>query len=79
MQTGYGLALLLGVLIGGAMLLDDVITPKRKDPPPRVAMFHHGYRFDIRRLCPDQVITTFGSSRAKTPSRLRFTKKSESS
>ncbi|MAV68876.1 MAG: hypothetical protein CBC82_00920 [Cellvibrionales bacterium TMED122] len=46
MQTGYGPALLLGVLIGGAILLDDVITPKRKGPPPRVAMFHHGDGFD---------------------------------
>ena len=42
MQTGYGPALLLGVLIGGAILLDDVIAPERKGPPPRVAMFHHG-------------------------------------
>ena len=42
MKTGYGPALLLGVLIGGAILLDDVITPERKGPPPRVAMFHHG-------------------------------------
>ena len=42
MQPGYGPALLLGVLIGGAILLDDVITPERKGPPPRVAMFHHG-------------------------------------
>ena len=42
MQAGYGPALLLGVLIGGAILLDDVITPERKGPPPRVAMFHHG-------------------------------------
>ena len=42
MQTGYGPALLLGVLIGGAILLDDVITPERKGPPPRVAMFQHG-------------------------------------
>ena len=41
MQTGYGPALLLGVLIGGAILLDDVIAPERKGPPPRVAMFHH--------------------------------------
>ena len=45
-QTGYGPALLLGVLIGGAILLDDVITPERKGPPPRVAMFHHGDGFD---------------------------------
>ena len=42
MQAGYGPALLLGVLIGGAILLDDVISPERKGPPPRVAMFHHG-------------------------------------
>ena len=42
MQTSYGPALLLGALIGGAILLDDVITPERKGPPPRVAMFHHG-------------------------------------
>ena len=46
MQTGYGPALLLGVLIGGAILLDDVIIPERKGPPPRVAMFHHGDGFD---------------------------------
>lgn len=42
MQTGYGPALLLGVLVGGAILLDDVIAPERKGPPPRAAMFHHG-------------------------------------
>ena len=41
MQTGYGPALLLGMLIGGAILLDDVITPQRKSPPVRVAMSHH--------------------------------------
>ena len=46
MQVGYGPALLLGVLIGGAILLDDVITPERKGPPPRVATFHHGDGFD---------------------------------
>ncbi len=34
------------MLIGGAILLNDVITPKRKGPSPRVAMFHHGDRFD---------------------------------
>ena len=51
MQTGYGPALLLGVLIGGAILLDDVITPERKGPPPRVAMFHHGEDgFDAKAL-----------------------------
>ncbi len=27
-------------------MLDDVITPERKGPPPRIAMFHHGDRFD---------------------------------
>lgn len=42
MLNHYGPALLLGVLIGGAILLDDVITPERKGHPPRVAMFHHG-------------------------------------
>ena len=51
MKTGYGPALLLGVLIGGAILLDDVITPERKGPPPRVAMFHHGEGgFDAKAL-----------------------------
>ena len=42
MTSHYGPALLLGVLIGGAILLDDVITPKHKGPPSRVAMIHHG-------------------------------------
>lgn len=42
MQTGHGPALLLGTLIGGAILLDDVITPERRGPPPRVVMLHHG-------------------------------------
>ena len=42
MQSGYGPALVLGLLIGGAILLDDVITPERNSPPPRMAMFHHG-------------------------------------
>ena len=42
MQTGYGPALLLGVLIGGAILLDDVIAPERYGAPPRMPMFHHG-------------------------------------
>ena len=46
MHAGHGLALLLGVLIGDAILLDDVITPERKGPPPRVAMLHHGDEFD---------------------------------
>ena len=51
MKTGYGPALLLGVLIGGAILLDDVITPERKGPPPGVAMFHHGEGgFDAKAL-----------------------------
>ena len=53
MQTGYGPALLLGVLIGGAILLDDVITPERKGPPPRVAMFHHGEGVEsVKNLTP---------------------------
>ena len=48
MQTGYGPALLLGVLIGGAILLDDVSTPERKGPAPRVAMIHHdGSEFEL--------------------------------
>jgi len=42
MQSGYGPALVLGVLIGGAILLDDVITPERNSAPARMAMFHHG-------------------------------------
>ena len=42
MKSNYGPALLLGALIGGAILLDDVITPERKSHPTRVAMFHHG-------------------------------------
>ena len=42
MQPGYGPALLLGVLIGGAILMDDVITPERNGAPPRMPMFHHG-------------------------------------
>ena len=42
MQSHYGPALLLGALIGGAILLDDVITPEHTGPPPRVAMIHHG-------------------------------------
>ena len=46
MQTGYGPALLVGLLIGSAILLDDVITPERKGPPPRVAMFHYGDGFN---------------------------------
>ena len=53
MQTGYGPALLLGLLIGGAILLDDVITPEREGPPPRVAMFHHGDRFNQPTALPD--------------------------
>ena len=42
MKSNYGPALLLGALIGGAILLDDVITPERKSHPTSVAMFHHG-------------------------------------
>ena len=53
MQTGYGPALLLGLLIGGAILLDDIITPERKGHPPRVAMFHHGEGLDsVKNLTP---------------------------
>ena len=53
MQTGYGPALLLGVLIGGSILLDDVITPERKGPSPRVAMFHHGEGMEsVKNLTP---------------------------
>ena len=42
MQSHYGPALLLGALIGGAILLDDVITPDHQGSAPRVAMIHHG-------------------------------------
>ena len=66
MQTGYGPAMLLGVLIGGAILLDDVITPERKGPPPRVAMFHHGDGFDDPKALSRSGDQTFGSSRATT-------------
>lgn len=53
MQSNYGPALLLGALIGGAILLDDVITPERKGHPPRVAMFHHGEGIDsMQNLAP---------------------------
>ena len=54
MQSNYGPALLLGALIGGAILLDDVITPEPKSHPPRVAMFHHGENLgDIEALAPE--------------------------
>jgi len=42
MQLHYGPALLLGTLIGGAILLDDVITPDHQGSAPRVTMLHHG-------------------------------------
>jgi len=42
MQSHYGPALLLGALIGGAILLDDVITPDHQRSAPRVAILHHG-------------------------------------
>ena len=42
MQSHYGPALLLGTLIGGAILLDDVITPDHQGSAPRVAIRHHG-------------------------------------
>jgi len=55
MQSGYGPALVLGVLIGGAILLDDVITPERNSPPPRMAMFHHGDgRVDLKTQGADE-------------------------
>ena len=55
MQSGYGPALVLGVLIGGAILLDDVITPERNSPPPRMAMFHHGdAEVDLKPLGADE-------------------------
>lgn len=55
MQTGYGPALLLGALIGGAILLDDVITPERKGPPQRVAMVHLGEEaVDLKALGADE-------------------------
>lgn len=42
MQSHYGPALLLGALIGGAILLDDVITPDHQGSAPRVAILQHG-------------------------------------
>ena len=77
MQTGYGPALLLGVLIGGSILLDDVITPERKGNQLRVALFHLGDGFEIRRLCPggDHNVWVI---KGDDPSRLRFIRKSES-
>ena len=55
MQSGFGPALVLGVLIGGAILLDDVITPERNSPPPRMAMFHHGdAEVDLKPLGADE-------------------------
>ena len=55
MQSGYGPAVVLGVLIGGAILLDDVITPERDSPPPRMAMFHHGNgEVDLKTLGEDE-------------------------
>ena len=55
MQSGYGPALVVGVLIGGAILLDDVITPERDSPPPRMAMLHHGdNEIDLKTLGEDE-------------------------
>jgi len=55
MQSGYGPALVLGVLIGGAILLDDVITPERNSAPARMAMFHHGdSEVDLKTLGEDE-------------------------
>ena len=41
MLAHYGPALLLGALIGGAILLDDVITPEHNGPQPQMAIVHH--------------------------------------
>ena len=42
MHAHFGPALLLGALIGGAILLDDVITPEHNGPQPQMAIVHHG-------------------------------------
>ena len=42
MQSSYWPALLLGALIGSAILLDDFITPQRRVHLPRVVMFQQG-------------------------------------
>ena len=43
----------MGLLIGGAVLLDDIITPECKGHPPRVAMFHHGEGMEsVKNLTP---------------------------
>ena len=41
MHAHYGPALLLGALIDGVILLDDVITPKHNGPQPQMAIVHH--------------------------------------
>ena len=41
MHANYGLALPLGVLIGGAIRLNDVITPEHRGPQPHMAMVVH--------------------------------------
>ena len=41
MHANYGPALFLGLLIGGAIRLNDVITPEHRGPQPHVAMIVH--------------------------------------
>ena len=41
MHSDYGSTLLLGVLIGSAILLDDVITPEHHEPQPHMVIVHH--------------------------------------
>ncbi len=41
MHAHYGPALLLGALIDGVILLDDVITPEHNGPQPQMAIVHH--------------------------------------
>ena len=76
MQTGYGPALLLGLLIGGAILLDDIITPERKGHPPRVAMFHHGEGLESAKNLAPEGDHNVGLSRARMVSSRKFTRKS---
>ena len=42
MHAHHGHALLLGALIGGAILLDDLITPEHNGPQPQMAIVHYG-------------------------------------
>ena len=53
MLNHYTPALLSGVLIGGAVLLDGVITPERDGHPPRVAMLRFGQDIsELKALAP---------------------------